>query len=120
MLCCALSKISLFTFLESGRKGAGLGRKASVAALSAIQESSDGDGEVTVEVSEAAGLEQDLGMDCILKARNGEREVGKDQNDPQVILPFLPLSCHFPLIYHHRKNEKEPVRQLLCSVKARS
>ena len=76
--------------------------------------------EVTSEVAEAAGLEQDLGMDCILKARNGEREVGKDQNDPQVILPFLPLPCHFPLSYHHRKNEKEPVRQLLCSVKARS
>lgn len=46
MFCCALSKIPLFTFLESGRKGAGLGRKASVAAPSAIQESGDGDGEV--------------------------------------------------------------------------
>lgn len=46
MLCCALSKISLFTFLGSEWKGAGLGRKASVAALSAIQESGDGDREV--------------------------------------------------------------------------
>ena len=52
-------------------------------------------------IAEAAGLEQDLGMDCILKARNGEREGGKDQDDPQVILPFPPflsLSSFFPFL----------------------
>lgn len=46
MLCCALSKVSLFAFLESGWKGAGLGGKAGVAALPAVQESGEDDGEV--------------------------------------------------------------------------
>ena len=80
MLCCALSKICLLFWRMAGKEQGWAGRPVwqlflpSRRAVTVM-----GKWEVTTE---AAGLEQDLGMDCILKARNGEREGGKDQDDP--------------------------------------